>query len=83
MIRTIADDGEVASRSLAGRGKAVHGRFGHVAFCILINPVAGAVTIAIWAGMALIAAGIGHIAISMLFRKANLKVTSFKDEHGL
>ena len=50
-----------------------------LAFCILLDIRAGAITVAIWTGMALIMAGIVHILLGTLLRKAKLKVRELGD----
>jgi uncharacterized membrane protein HdeD (DUF308 family) len=50
-----------------------------LAFFILIDPIAGAVTLAVWAGMSLILAGIFHIFIAMTLRRVKLKAGEIKD----
>lgn len=49
-----------------------------LAFFILIDPLTGAVTIAVWAGLALIMAGIVNIFVSLMLRKVKLKVKDLK-----
>ena len=49
------------------------------AFFILIDPFVGAVTIAVWAGMSLVMAGIFNIFVAMTLRKVKLKAGEIKD----
>ena len=42
------------------------------AFCILVDPLAGAVTIAVWAGLSLIMAGIFNIFVAMTLRRVKI-----------
>ena len=51
-----------------------------LAFCILLDIRAGAITIAVWAGSALIMAGIVHIFLGSLLRKVKLRVRDLKDK---
>ena len=50
-----------------------------LAFFILIDPLTGAVTIAVWTGLALVMAGLVNITIAMLLRKVKLKGREIKD----
>ena len=51
-----------------------------LAFCILLDIRAGAITIAVWAGMALIMAGIVHLFLGSILRKVKLRVRELKDQ---
>lgn len=50
-----------------------------LAFCILIDPFVGAVTIAVWAGISLVMAGIFNIFVAMILRKIKIKGGEIKD----
>jgi len=50
-----------------------------LAFFILIDPFAGAVTIAVWAGMSLIMAGAFNIFVALTLRRVKLKAGEIKD----
>ncbi|RLD19410.1 MAG: hypothetical protein DRI69_08470 [Bacteroidetes bacterium] len=50
-----------------------------LAFFILIDPLAGAVTVAVWAGMSLIMAGIFNIFVAMILRRVKLKTGDIKE----
>lgn len=50
-----------------------------LAFCILLDPLTGAVTVAVWAGMSLIMAGIFNIFVAMILRRVKLKAGEIKD----
>lgn len=53
-----------------------------LAFCILIDPLTGAVAIAVWTGLALIMAGLVNIFVSLMLRKVKLKVKDLKATIG-
>lgn len=50
-----------------------------LAFFILVDPMAGAVTVAVWAGMSLIMAGIFNIFVGLTLRRVKLKAGEIKD----
>jgi len=53
---------------------------GIFAWCIIINPLFGGMTIVTWTGIALVIAGIGHIMVSLKLRKVSKKLVDFKDK---
>lgn len=53
---------------------------GIFAWCIIINPLFGGMTIVTWTGIALVIAGIGHIMVSLKLRKVSQKIVEIKDK---